>query len=193
MVKLKIRCLFAGILIAVMLVCPVSAASAFLDVDEHSEYWPAIEFVSEMKVMVGDEQGNFNPNRTVTRAEMAGIACRLKGSTYNLTTSAVFSDVPIDHWANAYISEAAKLGIVKGYGDGTFGPSDIVTYEQAITMIVRAVGGPEYVEEGGGYPDGYIAAAVMHGFLNGVNAKKGEEISRADIALIAYNYSLTLG
>lgn len=190
--KRRVRPILVSLLAVLLLTSPVSAKT-FPDVDEYSKYRSAIDFVSEMGVMVGDDQGNFNPNKTVTRAEMAAIACRLKGAAYDLTTSIVFSDVPIEHWANAYISKAAQLGIVNGYGDGTFGPSDTVTYEQATTMIVRAVGGPEYVEEGGGYPDGYIAAAVMHGFLDGVNAKKGEEISRADIALIAYNYSLTLG
>lgn len=190
--KRKVRLILAGLLAALMMTSTASA-KIFPDVDEHSEYWPAVDFVSEMEVMVGDDRGNFNPNKTVTRAEMAAIACRLKGAAYDLTTSIVFSDVPIEHWANAYISKAAQLGIVNGYGDGRFGPSDTVTYEQAITMIVRAIGGFEYAEEAGGYPDGYIASAMMQGFLNGVNAKKGDEISRADIALIAYNYSTTLG
>lgn len=110
--------------------------------------------------------------------------------TEGLTTSSDFSDVPTTHWANAYIGRAAKLGIISGYGNGIFGPSDNVTYEQAVTMIVRAAGFAPEAQNTGGYPDGFLQVAVENRWLDGVAAKKGEFLSRADIAIIIYNYFL---
>jgi len=172
----------------VILTWPAYASSSFPDVDEYSEYAEAIECVSELGIMVGDSEGNFNPNRTVTRAQMATIICRTIDETENLTVSTKFSDVPVDYWANSYISKAAELGIVSGYNDGTFRPNSIVTYEQAVAMIVRAIGGEIVAVEYGGYPDGYLQVASENSLLVGLSATKSEALSRGDIALILYNY-----
>lgn len=47
-----------------------------------------------------------------------------------------FSDVDEDHYANQYIELMSDLGIISGYGDGSFGPNDIVTREQFAKMMV---------------------------------------------------------
>ena len=48
-----------------------------------------------------------------------------------------FTDVPADSGVAAAAAWAAGLGIARGYGDGRFGPDDLVTREQAATMIYR--------------------------------------------------------
>ena len=54
-------------------------------------------------------------------------------------------------------------------------------------MIVRALGGESEAQTLGNYPDGYLLLADENGVLAGVSAKKGEPLSRADIAIIIYN------
>lgn len=164
-----------------------SGGTLFPDVDEYSEYAEAIAYVSNEGIMVGDNNGNFNPNNSVSRAEMATLICRMLGETEGLQKSSEFTDVPTSHWANTYVSKAVELGVVTGYGGGKFGPSDNVTYEQAVTMIIRAIGGAELATESGGYPDGFLSLAEQHGFLENVHAKKGEPLSRSDIATIVFN------
>lgn len=185
--KNKIRCVITGLLIGVMLICPVFATSAFPDVGGYEEFAEAVAYVNEAGIMVGDEKGNFNPYKTVTRAEMATIICRMLDQTDSLKASNDFSDVPTSHWANAYVGKAAELGIVNGYGHGKFGPSDNVTYEQALTMIIRAIGGEDEAIQLGGYPDGFISLAQTYGFTKNLTAEKSEALSRADIAVILYN------
>lgn len=184
--RLKIQSIVAGLLAMVLLACPVSAMS-FPDVDDYLDYAVAVDYVSDLGIMVGDDKGNFNPYKTVTRAEMATIICRMLDVTENLPSSTAFTDVPAGHWANAYVGKAAELGIVNGYGNGKFGPSDNVTYEQAVTMIIRAIGGENEAAKSGGYPDGFISLAETYGFTENVSAKKSEALSRADIAVILYN------
>lgn len=47
-----------------------------------------------------------------------------------------FYDVDEDHYASQYIELMSDLGIISGYGDGNFGPSDVVTREQFAKMMV---------------------------------------------------------
>lgn len=183
----RIQCVLLVLLLGGLLICPVFAASSFPDVDGYEEFAEAVAYVNEAGIMVGDDHGNFNPYKTVTRAEMATIICRMLGQTDGLKPSNDFSDVPTSHWANAYVGKAAELGIVNGYGGGKFGPSDSVTYEQAVTMVIRAIGGTELATKAGGYPDGFMSLAEQHGFLESVHAEKGEALARGDIAVIIFN------
>lgn len=188
----KIRNLLIGLLAGVLLICPAFAEGSFPDVDDYLEYVEAVEYVNEMGIMVGDDQGNFNPYKTVTRAEMATIICRMLDETENLPSSTAFTDVSTNHWANAYVGKAAELGIVNGYGDGKFGPSDPVTYEQVVTMIIRAIGGEEVAVSYGGYPDGYLLAAKENSLLEGIQSEPKEPLSRIEIAKILYNYYIII-
>ena len=190
------KCIFVSmlslVLVGALTICPAFAAPSFPDVDENANYAQAVQYVKEMGVMQGDDKGNFNPNNTVTRAEMATILCNITGETENLSKDgSVFTDVPENHWANPYVVKAAELGLVSGYGDGRYGPSDKLTYEQAITMVVRAagwVGDDIDIEQLGGYPDGYISLAQQRGLLEDISFSKGLEMSRSEVAIILYNY-----
>lgn len=186
----KIQSILAGLLAVSLLTCSASAMS-FPDVPKDTDYATAIEYISELKIMVGDTQGNFNPDKIVSRAEMATVICRMLGKTENLTTSVTFNDVPTTHWANPYISKAAELGIVSGYGNGKFGPSDSVTYEQAITMVIRAIGESNQAISYGGYPGGFIQVAEERFLLDGIQAKQGQGLSRGSVAMLLYNYYIT--
>ncbi len=163
-------------------------ALSFPDVNEEADYAEAVNLVSDLEIFIGDNVGNFNPDNPVTRAEMATVICRMLRETNDLPTGDTFSDVPENHWANPYVNRAAELEIVNGYGDGRFGPGDTVTYEQAVTMLVRAVYGSSAANELGGYPDGFLSVAKDHGLLECVEIEKGHKMSRAEIAVLVYNY-----
>ena len=182
----KIQSILAGLLTVALLTCSASAMS-FPDVPKDSDYATAIEYVSELGVMVGSSNGNFNPNQIVSRCEMATIICRMLGTAENLPKSEVFTDVPTTHWANAYVGKVAELGIVGGYGNGKYGPGDPVTYEQAITMIIRTIGEGDRANSNGGYPNGFIQVAQEKNLLNGIQAVQGQGLSRGAVAMLLYN------
>lgn len=175
------------LLLVRLLICPALAISPFPDVDENADYAEAVEYLKDVGIMRGDDQGNFNPNKTVTRAEMATIICNMLGETENLTTSEVFSDVPTTHWANKYVTRAKELGIISGYGDGRFGPNNPVTYEQVLTMLINAVHLENEAIEAGGYPDGYISVAEDYGYTKELSIPKGTAVARWQISIILYN------
>ena len=179
----------SALLALAMAVSPALAASSFPDVAENAAYAQAVDYVSQAGIMVGDDKGNFAPEKTVTRAEMATILCNVLEENQSLTTDgSVFTDVPAQHWANRYVVKAAELGLVSGYGNGKFGPSDKVTYEQAITMIVQMIGLGDIAAEKGGYPDGFIWVASDYGYNKNVKSSKGESLKRWEVATMIYNY-----
>lgn len=184
--------LLSFVMVFVIALGAVTAAGAlsFPDVDAGEDYADAVNCVSDMEIMVGDSGGKFNPEKTVSRAEMAVIICKLMGETENLKSGAKFSDVPQSHWANAYIIKAVELGAVSGYGNGKFGPADSLTYEQAVTMIIQALGQGDAAQKAGGYPNGFISVANEKGYLEGIATKIGDPMTRGQTAVLCYNVIL---
>ena len=82
------------------------------------------------------------------------------------------------------------MGIIAGYGDGLFGPEDPVTYEQAVKMIVCALGYEEFSTQRGGYPDGYLASEAQAGITKSAQGQKGLPANRGLVAKLMFN-SLT--
>lgn len=166
-----------------------AAASSFPDVPDDAPYAEAAEYLNDAGIMQGDTKGNFNPHQTITRAQMAAIVCRILEETNTVeANSIIFSDVSKSHWANNYIMLASQLGIVNGYSDKTFKPENNVTYEQSVAMVVRAIGRTGRIQIPENYPDGFLQTALDNHWLDGISSEKGEFLSRADIAMLIYNY-----
>ena len=76
---------------------------------------------------------------------------------------------------------------MEGYGDGNFGPSDDITYEQALTIIIRATNLEKQALESGGYPEGHISIAHVYGYTANVSAQRGDYLTREQIAMLLFN------
>jgi hypothetical protein len=111
--------------------------------DVPTDYWAynAIQYCSGNGIAIGYPDGTYRPTLTVTRDQMAVyVACASAetGLGYQPTpTPPTFSDVPADNWAYPYISDVASLGLVKGYPDGTYRPTDPVTRDQMAVYVSR--------------------------------------------------------
>ncbi len=163
--------------------------SAFPDVPANAEYAEAANALYQMGIFTGDSNGNFNPNSTITRAEMAAIICRMVGveDDAKALKKPSYKDVPASHWAVGYIAKATELGIINGYGNGKFGPGDPVTYEHVIKMLICAWGYESIATEEGGYPDGYIKVATDLGITTDVIIKNTSPAPRGIVSQLVYN------
>ncbi|MBM7868104.1 hypothetical protein GTO89_15145 [Heliobacterium gestii] len=110
---------------------------AFQDAEHH---WAkeAINNMGSRMVISGVGNGMFEPDREITRAEFAAIVVKGLGLKPGTGTN-LYSDVRPAEWYGPFIQTAAAYGIISGYGDGTFGPDDRITREQAMTMMARAM------------------------------------------------------
>jgi Zn-dependent metalloprotease len=81
------------------------------------------------------------PDNPVTRSQMAIFLLRAKyGAAYippAVGSSTGFNDVPVTHWAAAWIKQLAAEGITTGCGSGNYCPEDSVTRAQMAVFLVR--------------------------------------------------------
>ena len=175
---------------AMILSMGLTSMAAYSDVTAGTVVSEAVDILSGLNILTGFEDGTFKPDETVTRAQMAAIICRTLGYEDQAQSSmgtTVFNDVAADHWASGYINVAQAQQIINGYGDGNYGPEDKVTYEQAVKMIVSALGYDIAATAKGGYPTGYLAIASAEGITKSANGKVGDAATRGTIAVLVYN------
>ncbi|MBQ1887288.1 MAG: S-layer homology domain-containing protein, partial [Firmicutes bacterium] len=113
--------------------CP---ASKFGDVDLDAWYHQYLDYVLGKGIMEGVGGGRFAPQAATTRAMIVTMLHRLEG-TPESGIEMPFDDVEEGLWYSEAVKWAAENGIVEGYGDGRFGPTDQITREQFVTIMHR--------------------------------------------------------
>lgn len=180
-----------------MVMSTVGVFASFSDVPDTASYGQAISSLNQLGIITGYEDGTFKPDNDVTRAEFCAMLMRSMGyGDIGATTAAElpFSDVEDSNsdisWAIKNISTAYKMGIVNGYEDGTFRPSNNVAYEEAVKMVVCALGyGTGISVDATPWYANYISQATSIGLLkNAQNLGAPEKpASRACIAQMLYD------
>ncbi|HIK56667.1 MAG TPA: DUF3747 domain-containing protein [Synechococcales cyanobacterium M55_K2018_004] len=91
------------------------------------------------------EDNTFRPTQPLTREQLVSMVLdslgRLPGVTLNVpnqTGTAPYRDVAANRWSAAKIAFARERGIVSGYEDGTFRPTQPVTRAELIAVLRRA-------------------------------------------------------
>lgn len=193
MLKTK-RVISLLVTVAMMLtmVLPMTVSAAFTDVPTDHHYYDAITNLSSEGILNGFGDGTFKPEEPVTRAQFTKIICyalSVGTLTYSDEERNIFTDVDPGYWAANNIVTAYKQGIINGMGDGTFAPEKGVQYEQAVKMVVCALGYPQArVEAAGGYPGGYMSIANQAKILKGItDAKMYEVMNRGAVAQLIDN------
>lgn len=161
----------------------------FPDVEKNNNNGEAIDVLSSLGIIKGYEDGQFKPDKEVTRAELTSLLMRLLNLSITGTEVADsgYTDVANNHWAVYDIKTASNMGIIKGFGDGTFGPEAPVTFEQAVKMVVAMLGYESIAIEKGGWPDGYVAQGRDLGLLKNAEMVQTQPAPRKIIAQILYN------
>ena len=183
-----------SMLIICLAICNVSFAATTLKDIKGTKYESAVENLIEVGLVNGyPEDNTYRPNVVVTRAQMAKMMVVALGEEGKVTSAATkkstFTDIKNGHWAYGYVNVAKDLGIINGYPDGRFGPDETVTYAEATTMAIRALG---YDNEVGKsteiWPNNYTSYAKKLDLYDGMGtftANKGA--ARGDVAIVLWN------
>ena len=173
-----------------MFVSAFAATASFEDV-ANTKYAGSVEALVELGVINGLPDGTYGPEKQVTRAELAKmlVICLGLGDTVeSLAGRTIFTDVAENHWASGYINAAVQTKVIAGYPDGTFKPEKEVTYAEAVTMVIRALGYGNVVDTEGTWPTAYMLKAVELELLNDMNSPKaGEAALRGNVAILLWN------
>ena len=187
---LKRRVLSGTIALSALLSIAAPASAAIPSDVKGTRYEEPVQILSALKIMVGDENGEFRLDDTIIRSEVTKMAVHVLGledAAESAKGQTMFDDVSTDHWANGYINLAVSQGIIEGDGDGNFRPNAPITYAEAMTILVRATGYTVSAEGKGGYPQGYIQVATSNGLTKNVQGSSAEEISRGNVAYLTTN------
>lgn len=113
-----------------------TAPGTFTDVKDSDWFASAVKYAYEKGLMSGTGNGIFSPNTATNRAMIVTILYRLEGSPAVSGTSS-FTDVASGTYYADAVAWAAQNGIVSGYGNNQFGPTDNITREQLAAILYR--------------------------------------------------------
>ena len=120
---------------------PAATGTVFTDVPLGTFAADWIEQLASEGVTAGCGGGNYCPDATITRAQMAIFLLRGEhGSSYAppAATGTVFGDVPLGSFADAWIEQLAAEGVTSGCGGGNYCPDANVTRAEMAVFLVRA-------------------------------------------------------
>ena len=166
---------------------------------ETSQYDEAIAFLHNYGIYKGKSATDLAAADPIERYQMALFVARISTGWVDDAKWAVadqwydrdhdtsgFDDLegtPATNYLGA-LSYASQKGIIEGYGNKKFGPTDGITYQNALTMIVRTLGYTNLA-----WPWGYIEKAVTLGLTVGIpsSVKYTDELNRGEVAQLIYN------
>ncbi|WP_447402683.1 S-layer homology domain-containing protein [Lysinibacillus sp. fkY74-1] len=178
-------------------IVPVASAAQLNDFNKISGYAKeAVQSLVDAGVIQGDANGNFNPLKTISRAEAATIftnALELEAEG-----DVNFKDVKADAWYYDAIAATVENGIFEGVSATEFAPNKQLTRSEAAKILVDA-----FELEGEGdlsefadastvkpWAKSYLEIAVANGVIKGseangkTNLNPNAPITRQDFAVV---------
>lgn len=128
-----------GVLVLLLGVPVVSAVESFSDLAVSHPNYTAIMDLKTRGIISGYPDGTFRPEQAVNRVEALKIilnAANIDSGT--AIRKAAFSDISQTEWYAPYLNKAYDLGIVEGYIDGTFRPTQTLNLVENLKMLLEA-------------------------------------------------------
>lgn len=116
----------------------VAGGPHFPDVAEDAWYYDYIETMYNYGWVNGYPDGMFRPGVGINRAEIAKMVVNAFEIDQDLSGAPHFDDVNEGDWYYGYIETAYNNGLMRGYGDGTFGPANAVTRAETASIVYNS-------------------------------------------------------
>ena len=113
----------------------VPVTVSFTDVPADAWYAEAVNTLASLGIIKGIGDGQFAPNRTITRAEFTVIAMRFANVSADVTNP--FTDIATNDWYYTAVTSAVSYGWINGYSDGSFRPQATITRAEVVTIVNR--------------------------------------------------------
>lgn len=116
----------------------VIITKTFDDVPAGAWYAKAVNTLASLGVVSGVGNGDFEPERSITRAEFTSIAMKFAEGKTGGTN--IFSDVKSTDWFYRAVVNSTQYGWIHGYGDGTFRPNNPITRVEVTAIVNNMLG-----------------------------------------------------
>jgi len=148
--------------------------------------------------IAGYPDNTVKPEGNVTREEVAAVFYRLLDETYRESVKTDvnnFSDVEAGRWSNTQISTLASIGVITGYPDGTFRPSNSITRAELATIASKfdnlsPFEADSFSDIAGHWANQYINSAAQKGWIKGYEDgtfRPQQAITRAEFVTLVNN------
>lgn len=145
-----------------------------------------VEVLNAFGFVSGYEDGTFKPDEPISRVDFMSMLIK----TLNLTADNVkvsgcsFYDVDEGTYEYNVMSYAIKQNYYSLYNDNTVRPSAPLTYADAVTAYLKAMGYTSVAEAKGGFPYGYLSIATDLNLYKGIDTSGN--LSRKDAVTLIY-------
>ena len=171
-----------------------AGAASFTDqADINTDNVEAVDLLTTLGIIKGYEDGSFDPEGTVDRAEMAKMIYTIRNggnddASAHVGNTTSFTDIS-GHWAEGYIKYLQNTGIVAGKSATQFAPDAQVTTAEAMKMALALAG---YDEENAGltgidWQKNTLTYATTIGLTDNVASAMSAGCTRQDAAQILAN------
>ena len=173
-----------------------STSLAYTDTDNH---W-AENYIKKMStngIISGYTDGTFKPNQNMTRAELITVINRLLANIEQ--NDRFIPDINVKDWYYIEIRKAIESGFVEGDTNGNMRPNDLITRQEAVVMLQRALvplGSNVLVNEYSDFDDisswakNSFGTFLLKGYIKGYTdntIKPKKNITRAEVVAIISN------
>jgi len=199
------RSLYIMLILAVLL-CGITPSFAIDNLEEWdslqtypqdvmgTKYLIPVKYFMDKKIITGDTDGLFYPDKGISRAEFATIMAKATNNADLVEIEAlkkydIFSDLNGYGWAKPYINSVSRSGLMKGKGGDIFAPGDSVTYAEIMTVIIRMSKSSASAAEGFApkWPDNYILYAQTYNLTSDVEIKDwNAPAKKGDVVILLY-------
>ena len=169
------------------------AGAAFTDQSSIKVDGKVIDTLTEKNVIKGFEDGSFQPDKAVTRAQMAKMMFVLRtgsddASYYAKEMTDTFTDTA-GTWSNGYVKYCQAYGIVSGKSSTVFAPNAPVTTAEAAKMLLVYSGHDVQKDglTGAQWKENTLKLADAEKLLTSVNTKPDDALPRQYAAQMIYN------
>ncbi len=173
-------------------------ARLFDDLSESDEYYTAVSYLYRKGTVEGYPDGSFKPDNTVSRIEALKFIFSGLDRDVQSGLTARFNDTNTSEWYSDYLATAYSLGVVQGYSDGTFKPTQGVNRVEFLKMMFGTIDDvsidPVVLEDP--YTDvnalswyaPYVQFAKENNLfpVSGSNFSPSEPMSRIEVAEVIY-------
>lgn len=166
------------------------AAAAFSDISG-SSHEVAIGYLYEEGIVQGYEDGTYQPDALINRAEFVKVLMEAKYPVES-EGAACFSDVGVE-WYAPYVCHAKSLGVVSGYEDGAFRPANSINLAEALKVVLETYDVEVCESCSSLWYEPYYERADELGLLEDIAGDVSHAVTRGEMAELIYSVVFSAG
>ncbi|MGE4283282.1 MAG: S-layer homology domain-containing protein [Clostridia bacterium] len=182
--KFRIRLLIIAIVFILAGLSNAFAQNA-ITVSSNELQMDAAKKLVALNLLKGYDDGTLGLERPIRRVEFCAVVTRMQGyeGSTKFAGQIPFKDVQKDYWGYEYIATAYELKTLSGFPDGTFKPDNQITYGEAVSILVRAMGYAGDVK-GEKWPDNYMEVGSSLGITKNLSIDFNRPVTRGEISIL---------